>query len=65
MAGSYKRGVEFIALNDEPEDEDPESVQYYVSTLTLAATFDKAADVVAKDVVKYRRDNPSVIVVDI
>lgn len=51
---SYRRGVEFIALNDEPLDRDETSVRQYISTITLSEVFGKPTDVIAKDVMRIR-----------
>ncbi len=52
---SYREGVAWIALNDEPTDLDPESVDGYVATLLLADLFGKEPREVAEAVVRYRR----------
>jgi hypothetical protein len=54
---SYREGVAWIALNDEPEDFDIESVSGYVSTLLLAALFGKSEYEVAAAIVLYRERN--------
>lgn len=54
MRGYYREAIEFIALNDEPEDLDPESVAEYVSTTAVAVAFRKSNEDVAKAVVKTR-----------
>lgn len=54
MRASYRSGVLWIAENDEPEDEDANSVAEYISTMLLADLFDKPTDEVADDIVKYR-----------
>lgn len=51
---SYRAGIEWIAYNDEPEDLDVESVREYISTLLLAAVFDKDPIDVARAVVRAR-----------
>ncbi len=50
----YRKGVEWIALNDEPEDLDPESVAGYISTSLLADLFGKDPLVVAQTIVATR-----------
>lgn len=52
---SYRRGVECIALNDEPDDLDVEDVQHYVSVGVLAAAFGKEPIEVARSVVNLRK----------
>lgn len=52
---SYRAGVEFIALNDEPEDLDAGSVEGYVSTIAIATAFRVDPLIVALAVVRYRR----------
>ena len=51
---SYKRAVEFIAMNDDPENRDVESVAGYISTITAAVGFGKDNMQVARDVVAFR-----------
>lgn len=51
---SYKRGVEWIAHNDEPDDVDADSVSEYITTSLLADLFDKSCERVARDVVIER-----------
>jgi hypothetical protein len=58
MTASMSRGVEWIALNDEPTDLDPESIQHYVSTMLLADLFDKMPLTVAKKIATYRAEHP-------
>jgi hypothetical protein len=51
---SYRHGVAFIALNDEPTDRCVESVSYYTTSLLLAELFGVEPERVGKDVVRYR-----------
>jgi len=51
---SYRVGVAWIALNDEPEDLDASNVAGYISTTLLADLFDKDPEKVGEDVVRYR-----------
>lgn len=51
---SYRNGVDWIAMNDEPEDLDPDSVAGYISTLLLADLFGKPASEVAHDIIRVR-----------
>lgn len=54
----YKFGVEWIAVNDSPNDgDDLEAVATYVSTLLLADLFGKEASKVAADILRYRQKN--------
>lgn len=52
---SYREGVAWIALNDEPEEMDQESVKGYISVLLLADLFGKEPEDVAVDVLSYRK----------
>lgn len=57
MAASYRRGVEWIALNDDAGSDDArivEQVRGYISTLLLADLFGKEPREVATDVVRLR-----------
>jgi hypothetical protein len=51
---SYREGVSWIAMNDEPIDTDVESIAGYISTLLLADLFGKSPDDVAADIKKHR-----------
>jgi len=53
---SFSEGVEWCAYNDEPEDLDEESVSGYISTLLLAAVFDKDAIDVARAIIRARKE---------
>jgi hypothetical protein len=52
---AFKRGVEFIAYNDEPADLNFQSVQSYISTITLSETLRVGTDRIARAVLKLRR----------
>lgn len=54
MRASYRHGVEWIALNDEPEEMDVDEVACLVSTCLLADLFGKEERVVAADVIRKR-----------
>lgn len=54
---SYREGVAWIALNDEPGDDNPDSVSSYISTALLADLFGKTTEQVARDICRYR-DRP-------
>lgn len=51
---SYRHGVEIIALNDEPEETDPEAIAAQVSVCLLADLFGTTTDRVARDVLRFR-----------
>jgi len=55
MRASYRKGIEWIASNDEPEELDVDSVSSYISTMLLADLFGKDPDEVAKAVVRFRK----------
>lgn len=58
MSMSYRYGVEWIALNDEPECMDVEEVAGFISVCLLADLAHKDRHDVARAVVKYReREN--------
>lgn len=57
-SNGYRYGVKWIALNDEPLDENVDSVAGYISTLLLADLFNKVPRVVAEDIVKFRKTVP-------
>lgn len=50
----YRFGVEWIALNDEPSEMDPEEVAPLISVALLADLFGKTTAEVAEDVVQWR-----------
>lgn len=51
---SYREAVEVIALNDEAEEMDAETVRGLASVMVVAAIFDVSTKRVAADVVRYR-----------
>lgn len=51
----YDRGIEFIALNDEPECVDAKEIRGYISVITLAECLRVPASRIARDVVKFRK----------
>lgn len=52
---SYRDAVDFIAFNDNAGDEDlPEAIEGYASTVLVASIFDVPVIKVATDVYKYR-----------
>lgn len=52
---SYRDGVDFIAMNDEPTDLDPEDVELYTTVQMLAQLFAVPTERVAADVVRLRK----------
>lgn len=54
LSPSYRRGVAWIAENDEPDSLDLDDVAGFISTLLLADLWGKDPEVVAEDVVRYR-----------
>lgn len=52
---SYKTGVLWIAVNDEPWDKNLERISTLISTLLLADLFELEPAKVAADVLKYRK----------
>lgn len=52
---SYRRGIAFIALNDEPDETDVEIMETLLSVVTLATTYNISEKQVATDVLAYRR----------
>jgi hypothetical protein len=55
---SYREGVEFIALNDDPNNTDPETVMGTLTVGLLSALFGVTHDRVASDVVRFREKQP-------
>lgn len=55
MRASYRNGIDWIAQNDEPEDLDPETVAFYISSLLLAELFGKDPLEVGRAVVRRRK----------
>ena len=51
---SYRMGVRWIALNDEPTETEMEWVQGFISVCLLADLFGKSTAEVARDVLRYR-----------
>lgn len=51
---SYRYGVAWLALNDEPLETDPKHIAGFVTTIMLADLFDVEPSKVAADVLKYR-----------
>lgn len=51
----WRFGVEWIALNDEPTERDPEAVASLISVALLADLFGKTTEDVAKAVLQYRK----------
>ena len=51
---SYRKGVRYIALYDEPREMDAGNMAGYASVHVLAEVFDKPESKVAEDVIKQR-----------
>lgn len=51
---SYREAVEWIAMNDDNAETDPEVVRYQVTVLLVADLFRLEAERVARDVLRYR-----------
>lgn len=51
---SYRDAIDFIALNDEAAERDPELVAGFVTVVLVASIFGVEPERVAKDVVRYR-----------
>ena len=54
---SYRKGVEWIALNDEPDTMDVDEIAGFISTALLADLFGKDEHEVAKAVARWRERN--------
>lgn len=54
MRISYREAVEFIALNDEPTENDPEAIAAYTTTVMLAHISGREPAAVAYDVLRVR-----------
>lgn len=61
---SYKYGVQWIALNDEPSDYSVDSISTYISVLLLADLFQVEPQKVARDILKLRQNDPIFEAVD-
>jgi len=58
---SYWEGVEYIACNDNPGDDEPADVLAgYISVVMLAVPFKVERERVAADVAKFRKAHPEV-----
>lgn len=51
---SYRKGVRYIALYDEPREMDASAMSGYASVHVLAEVFDKHELIVAEDVIQQR-----------
>lgn len=56
---SYRDGIFWLAVNDEPGEEDPEEIAAFITTILLADLFDVDPKKVAKDVLTYRKNHKS------
>lgn len=57
----YKRGIEFIALNDGPGDDEAEFVDHVAGMTTvilMSEIFGKDTNEIANDVVRFRKKQP-------
>lgn len=52
---SYREGIDWIALNDEPGTDDPAVVADQISVLLLADLFEKEPEEVAHAVIRHRK----------
>jgi hypothetical protein len=50
----YRFGVEWIGMNDEPLERDPEVIATFISTALLADLYGKEPLEVAKDIERFR-----------
>jgi hypothetical protein len=50
----YRAGIEWIAVNDEPTDTNPETIADYISSMLLADLFGVEPKRVGRDVARYR-----------
>lgn len=53
---AFKRGVEFIALNDEPGDLDVKVIRDYISVVALSEAFGYTTTYIAIKVKQVRQD---------
>ncbi len=51
---SYRDGIAWIALNDDPEDRNPDQIALMISVLLLADLFGIEPEKVAADVIAFR-----------
>jgi hypothetical protein len=51
---SYKKAIEFIALNDKPEIYDETYIQDMTSVITLSIASGKSKEDITKDIIKLR-----------
>lgn len=52
---SYRKGIENIALNDEPSFMDEDDLIGQTSVHAISAAFDKELEEVARDVIRFRK----------
>lgn len=53
---SYRDGVDFIAMNDEPHDLDVEQIASYTTVVLMAQLFGTTEEKIAADILRIRRD---------
>jgi len=58
MAASYRKGIAWIAYNDEPMETDAEEIAGFISTGLLADLFGKDPIDVGNAVIRFKRRNP-------
>jgi hypothetical protein len=59
LAEAFKRGVEFVALNDEPGDLKVSVIRGYISVVALSEAFGYTTTYIAIQVKKVREDMAS------
>jgi hypothetical protein len=57
MRASYRKAIEWIAMNDEPDSDDRDFVAGMISTMLVADLFGKTPETVAQAVIRYRKRN--------
>ena len=51
---SWRAGIEWIALNDEPTDTNPDTISAYISTMLMADLFGVSVWIVTNDILSVR-----------
>lgn len=57
MVASYRKAIEWIALNDEPGETDLDAMSQMISVALIADLWVKEPETVAKAVLRYRKKN--------
>lgn len=52
---SYREGIEYVAMNDEPTHREVENVQFMPTIQLMALLFGKTVEEVAVDVIAFRK----------